>query len=274
MSNLVIKGTQLLEGKEIKVIEGGFGENQKCMLVSDIAIQHEVEIKYINKVINNNINRFGENDLIDLKSSSLEEPQLINMGFTKMQVSKANNIFLLSERGYTKLVAMMDNSNEKKWEVMDKLIDGYFKMRETLENGLNQIKSDEDIMIYQLQEQKKIKEQLNQINNRALKNEKEIDNLPLLSVDSKEVSNCVKRKAVELLGGKKSGAYEKISKKVFSDMYRELWRQFEVSCIAAIKRKDLGIAKNIISNYHLPYSLEKQIFELNRKVRMADIQFI
>ena len=42
--------------------------------------------------------------------------------------NRVQNIFLLSERGYTKLVAMMDNNNEKKWEVMDKLIDGYFQM--------------------------------------------------------------------------------------------------------------------------------------------------
>ncbi|MGL4761097.1 MAG: ORF6C domain-containing protein [Sarcina sp.] len=268
MNDLAIKGTQVLEGKEIKIIEGGFGANQKCMLASDIAAQHGYQTKYINQCINRELKRFNENDLMDLKTGCSEQPREI-LELTKAQWGNSNNVFLLSERGYSKLVAMMDNSNEKKWEVMDKLIDGYFKMRETIENGLNQIKSDEDIMIYQLQEQKKIKEQLNEINNRALKNEKEIDNLPLLSIDSKEVTKCVKKKAVNLLGGKASSAYKEMSKKVFSDMYRELWRQFEVSCIAAIKRKDLGIAKDIISNYHLPYSLEKQIFELNNKVKMV-----
>ena len=55
-----------------------------------------------------------------------------------MQISKSNNIFLLSERGYTKLVSMMDNTNEIKWQVMDKLIDEYFAMRAI-------IKSDEQL---------------------------------------------------------------------------------------------------------------------------------
>ena len=72
MNDLKIIGEQVLNNIEMKIIEGGFGENQKCMLVSDIAMQHEVEIKYINKVINNNISRFGENDLIDLKQVLLK----------------------------------------------------------------------------------------------------------------------------------------------------------------------------------------------------------
>lgn len=54
-----------------------------------------------------------------------------------MQISKSNNIFLLSERGYTKLVSMMDNSNEIKWKVMDKLIEEYFTMRQVIESNEN-----------------------------------------------------------------------------------------------------------------------------------------
>ena len=47
MNNLVIRGTQTIGGKEVRVIEGGFGEGQKCMLASDIAEQHNVEAKEI-----------------------------------------------------------------------------------------------------------------------------------------------------------------------------------------------------------------------------------
>lgn len=131
MRELVIKGTKPINEKEVKIIEGGFGENQKCILASDIAIQHDVELFNINKLINNNISRFGSNDIIDFLNSSEEfrnfakENGLITSNRTK-------NIYLLSERGYTKLVAMMDNTNEKKWEVMDKLIDEYFTMRKQI----------------------------------------------------------------------------------------------------------------------------------------------
>ena len=109
------------------------------MLASDIALQHEVGTPDINKLINRNYERFTINDLLDLKNcQSSNDQQLFSMGFTKMQISKAKNIYLLSERGYTKLVAMMSNDNEKKWEVMDKLVDDYFRMREALKPQLPQ----------------------------------------------------------------------------------------------------------------------------------------
>lgn len=113
MKELIIKGNQKFLGKEIPVIEGGFGEGKRCILASSIAFQHDVELKELNRIINRNIIRFTENDLIDFLSDSealrnfAKENGLIVSNRTK-------NIFLLSERGYTKLVAMMDNTNEKK----------------------------------------------------------------------------------------------------------------------------------------------------------------
>lgn len=132
MELIKINGTKEINGKSVKVVEGGFGENQKCILASDIALQHDLRLDKINTLINNNINRFNNNDLKDfLKPSEgfrdfAKENGLITNNRTK-------NIFLLSERGYTKLVAMMDNSNDKKWEVMDSIIEEYFKMREIIQ---------------------------------------------------------------------------------------------------------------------------------------------
>ena len=104
-------------GFNIPVIEGGFGENQKVMLAKTIAEIHGVTTPDINKLINRNITRLTQNDLIDLKNSqSSNDQQLLELDFTNMQISKSNNIFLLSERGYTKLVSMMDNTNEIKWQ--------------------------------------------------------------------------------------------------------------------------------------------------------------
>lgn len=143
---LVIKGTRDVQGKEIKIIEGGFGKNQKCILVSDAAKQHDTETRIINELINRNIKRFGENDLIDFLNRSerfrdfAKENGLITS-------NRIKNIFLLSERGYTKLVAMMDNKNEKKWEVMDRLVDEYFAMREII-NSDEQMKSNLLMSIY------------------------------------------------------------------------------------------------------------------------------
>lgn len=134
MKQLKLNGTQKFMGKDIPVIEGGFGEGCRLITARDAAKIHEVETKYINKLINNNIERFNKNDLLDLKTGSSEE-LVLQIGFTKAQYGNSNNIYLLSERGYTKLVSMMDNKNNKKWDIMDKFIDEYFAMREIINSN-------------------------------------------------------------------------------------------------------------------------------------------
>ncbi|WP_338630449.1 ORF6N domain-containing protein [Clostridium baratii] len=127
MDNLVIKGQQKVMGINIPVMEGGFGEGQKVILVKNISELHNNRIDKINDLIKNNITKFNENELIDLKPLEgfrdfIKENKLLTSNRTK-------NIFLLSQRGYIKLVSMMDNDNDKKWDVMNNLIDDYFNMK-------------------------------------------------------------------------------------------------------------------------------------------------
>lgn len=85
----------------------GFGENEKVMLAKTIAEIHGVKLIHINELINKNIERFSINDLLDLKVIGGGDNNLLSLGFSKMQIAKSNNIYLLSERGYTKLVSLM-----------------------------------------------------------------------------------------------------------------------------------------------------------------------
>ena len=130
-------------------------------------------------------------------------------------------------------------------------------------------KTTEEIMIYQLEEQKKIKEQLNQVNCRALKLESKFDDLPLLAIDSSELTTLAKRKIVSLLGGKGAPAYKVFNRKAFSDLYHELHRQFDVNKICAIKRKDLDDAKRIVSSYLLPMKLKGDIEVTNNQMKIV-----
>ena len=53
-----ITGVQEFLGKEIPVIEGGFGEGEKVVLAKTIAEIHEVDLKRINELINKNLDEF------------------------------------------------------------------------------------------------------------------------------------------------------------------------------------------------------------------------
>lgn len=145
MNELVVLGNQIVAGYEFTAIEGGFGEGKKCMLVRDIASIHDKEVKYINKLINSNIERFGDNDILDLKTGGFDEPvfKMKEQGiFTQAQIGNAKNIYLLSERGYAKLLKIMDD--DKAWEIYDKFVDEYFTMRKIIREEIKPVKKLEE----------------------------------------------------------------------------------------------------------------------------------
>lgn len=99
--------------------------------------------------------------------------------------------------------------------------------------------------------------------------DQKFDDLPLFPSDSKVLKKLANQTVVPLLGGKKSNAYKKLSRKVFSDLYKQIHREFDVVGCEEIKRKDLEFAKGIIYNYKLPRALEEEIKLLNSQVAFA-----
>ena len=165
--NLEVKGTQEFLGKEIPVIYGGFGSNQKVVLVKTIAEIHEEEVKVINQRINMNRKRFKDGiDIVDLKSevNQIDHEILKGLGFNQNSINRAGNIYLLSERGYAKLIKIMDS--DLAWEIHDQLMDEYFSMREEKEQQKQM--SMEDIIIYQMEQSKLMKQQIDEAKTHAL----------------------------------------------------------------------------------------------------------
>ena len=145
-SELKVNGTQKFMGIDIPVIEGGFGENQKVILVKTIAKIHEIKVKEINKLINNNIDEFEFGvDILDLKTGDFKELVLENNLLTKAEFGNANNVYLLSEQGYMALVQLM--KTEKSKEIRKKLRREYFSMRQEL-NSIKQQKASLLLKIY------------------------------------------------------------------------------------------------------------------------------
>ena len=128
MNELKILGTEKVGNFKFIGIEGGFGENKKAMLVRDIAVIHNSNVRRINEVINRNRKRFKDGvDIIDLLSNEDFAVVLNDSGFNQNQINASNNIYLLSERGYAKLLKILED--DKAWEIYDELVDNYFNMR-------------------------------------------------------------------------------------------------------------------------------------------------
>lgn len=91
------------------------------------------------------------------------------------------------------------------------------------------------------------------------------DNQELSVADSKRLTKLVNKTIVNLLGGKGSEAYKKLNKKAFSDLYKQIHREFNVTSIAEIKQKDIEIAREIISKYKAPIFLINEIKMMNNQ---------
>lgn len=145
MEALKVLGTEKVGKIEFTGIEGGFGEGKKAMLVRDIALIHKTDVRTINQTINRNRKRFKEGiDLIDLKQITHSD-LFMKLRFTKTQWGNANHIYLLSERGYAKLLKIMDD--DKAWDIYDELVDNYFNMRVAIKENKPSLVTQERLAI-------------------------------------------------------------------------------------------------------------------------------
>lgn len=144
MNEIMVTGKQKFMGLDIPVVLGGFGEGKKCISDKTIAEIHNQPVPEIRRRITDNIKRFEiRKDALDLKvvhqahdkivMGESHDNLLLELGYTQMQISKAEHIYILSERGYAKLIKIMDT--DLAWEVHDKLMDEYFALREEKHNG-------------------------------------------------------------------------------------------------------------------------------------------
>ncbi|TAN66816.1 hypothetical protein WS9_009560 [Paraclostridium sordellii 8483] len=97
------------------------------------------------------------------------------------------------------------------------------------------------------------------------------EDLPLFTSECEEVSRTVKRIGTRVLGGKGSKAYnnKSLRAKVYSDIHRQLKREFDVNSYKAIKRRYLNEVITIVENYKSTIALNEQISMLNNQVVFA-----
>lgn len=115
------------------------------------------------------------------------------------------------------------------------------------------------------------------LDNRTVKLEERINNIennyPLFPAECDEITQTVRTIGVKLLGYKNSEAYNNPSlrSKVYSDIYNQLRREFQVRSYKVIKRCQLTKALEIINNYNLPIALKDEINQVNNQVTFNEM---
>lgn len=120
-------------GTSVPLLEGGFREGEKCVLVSYLANLLNMETRALNQLITNNANDFVYGiDIIDLKKCAISNDVFLKYGLiTKAQWSNASSVFALSEQGLVILTSKLKSPQAKTF--LRNFIQSYFRMREQLE---------------------------------------------------------------------------------------------------------------------------------------------
>lgn len=93
------------------------------------------------------------------------------------------------------------------------------------------------------------------------------DDMPLYGCEIDEIQKHVRRKGIDVLGGKNTPAYKDSSLRglVYADMYGQLKREYGcVSSYKSIKRKYIADVHDFIDCYDVPRVLEEQISYMNK----------
>ncbi len=95
--------------------------------------------------------------------------------------------------------------------------------------------------------------------------------LPILPIEQERITEAVRKKGTEVLGGKRSNAYQNrsIQQKVYKSIYANVKYNFGVKTYRAIKRADTEKAIEIINAYKPPYFIMTEIENENSQQTLA-----
>lgn len=114
------------------------------------------------------------------------------------------------------------------------------------------------------------------LNNKVAKHDRGLRDIneeyPLLPPEADDLSKAVKRKGVEVMGGKKSNAYndKELRAKIYRDIYGEVKREYGLindrggqMSYKKLKRKYLPGAFTVVDEYILPMALQEEVDSIN-----------
>lgn len=250
MKDLKVIGKEQVAGYDFTGIEGGFGDGTRGMLVRDIADIHGTTVKRINELIKKNIMRFKNGvDIVNLKDNSVVV--LNDLEFTQNAINRYKYIYLLSERGYSKLLKILEDDTA--WDIYDKFVDGYFNMRKHIKEQTPMTDLEKIALLAkgttQLSERiEKVDDKLNDL----------IDNQPLNATDYGSLNRLVNHRVYAY------ASIHHIPKSQVGPLFKDLGNQIKqvagVGNRSRVKSKDYDMVIQFVDNWE-PSSATKTIIE-------------
>ena len=214
-------------------------------VAEDFGKQHQ----HVTQAIENLI---SENSL--LKSMMMESEYTTERG-------RKYKEYLLTRDGFSLLVMGFTGSRALEWKL--KYIEAFNKMEQAIKDPYGHLSKEVQAICALDHKQQQLEVEVKELK----------DGMPLFNVECKELQALVRKKGIEVLGGKGSQAYKNNSLrgKVYADIQHELKREFQVTRYEAIKRCQLIKAREIIADYKVPFMLKDEIIRVNNQINFKDV---
>lgn len=245
---------------DLKVIEY---RNIRVLTTQQLAEAYGANADTVTKNFNRNKDRYMEGKhFICLKGDDLKA---FRANGQIDLLPNLNTLYLWTEKGA--FLHAKSLNTDKAWEVYDHLVDTYFEAKKPLTRL--------EILQQSVEVLNRHEREIQQIDTRMDKLEFDI---PLYGSEADELSNHVKRKGVQVLGGKQSEAYQdtEIRSKVYRDIYDQIKREFGIyddtgrpKSYKALKRKYIADAHELIDCYEAPTYLMELIEVANAQMNLG-----
>lgn len=231
----------------------------RVLTTQQIAEAYETNTDTITKNFNRNKGRYTEGKhFICLKGDELRE---FKANGQLDLLPSINTLYLWTKKGA--FLHAKSLNTDTAWEVYDRLVDNYFDRQDMLEGLSPEVRA-----IFAVDKRVTVIE--NKVDSVKQDLEDFKMDLSILGIEIDRITEAVHKRRVVALGGKETNAYNdrSLRGKVYSDIYREIKRQFGVTTYKAIKRNQCDLAISIVDEYELPYVLAGQIKDCNAQMNM------
>ena len=237
--------------------------------MNELQIFNNEEFGEVRTVVLNSEPMFCLTDVckaLDIKNATDVAKRLDDDERTRLNLGRQGETNFVTESGLYAVILRSDKPNAKKFR---KWITGEVlpSIRKTGSYGKPMTTAEKIQLLAQGNEE---------LSGRVEKVEDKIDSLendmPLYGCEIDEIQKHVKRRGVDILGGKKSEAYHdrSIRSLVYSDIYCQLKREYGcVSSYKSIKRKYIADVHEFIDCYVAPVFLREQIADANAQMSFA-----
>ncbi|MCI8647892.1 MAG: hypothetical protein HFE76_14125 [Firmicutes bacterium] len=244
MQNIIKIVNQEITVKEYK--------GQRVVTFRDIDLCHERPEGTARKRFNDNRKHFIEGeDYFKVCASEIRTHKIVDISNKSHE-----DVTLITQQGYMMLAKSL--TDDLAWAVQRELVNSYFSRPEKPVSAM-------ELLETQFKALKEVDAKVESVKSELDEFKQE---MPILGVEEVKITNAVKKKGVECLGGKSAAAYgdRSLRSKLYADIYRQLKREFGVTSYKAIPRGQCDRAIEIVERYTMPYVIEEAVISLNGQI--------